>query len=87
MLYFFPDDEHFFLGDFDNGGYFVSSDHPAFKYCCYLRRISVSSSAIFFEGDYVIVYDDLSISLLEVLNKFIWSYNVLEHEVNSRGLL
>lgn len=86
-LYFFPDDEHFFLGDVNSGGFTVSSEHPAFKYCAYLRSISVSSSAIFYEGDYCIVYSDLSSSLLETLDMFIWSHNVLEHEVNSRGLL
>lgn len=87
FLYYFPDENNFALGDIDSGYFWIFVDHPAFKYCVYLRHISVSSSARFYEGDYVIVYDDLSSFLLETLYKFIWSYNVLEHEVNSHGLL
>lgn len=87
LLYFLPDDEQFILGNINSDYFVIPSNHPAFKYCAYLRSISVSSSAIFYEGDYVIVYNDLSSFLLETLEKFIWSCNVLEHEVNSRGLL
>lgn len=85
-LYYFPDDDMFVVGDLDSRFSTVLNNHLAYKYCLHFKNVSVSSTAFFYDGDYVIRYE-VSEFLLEILDRFIYSCNSLDYEVNRNGML